>query len=452
MQDNTQVEIALFLVSVGGRVDALFLAGDPAQSVVEGVEFRFEEVRSLVHALCSRQEALQRPSKLLVNYRSHSGILNCAGAVLGRMLWMFPGAAKTLPADEGLFLGPRPAYYNPATGLSGVAQLLAGNERLVVLCPDERAADVSCQLMGRAYNSHLGGENPNTTEVNTNSTPNLVMGIRAAKGLEFTDIVLLDFFCSLPDSDYKAWKALLSVSVGEGSKAGQQAAGAEGQHQYAYPQLEPQLKLLYTGITRCINRLIFAESRRSRIGGLFFRWLKQHQLADTFAVDAGNKGDKGKISGSLLVLDGSSTLMTRDEWRMRGIDIALSAQGSAELQRGAQLLGQAVLCFQRADEAELKSVAMAHLSLLQAQLTHCATIIMSSNETQSSKSDTNATTAGELSSAEEVKVASAVLRGLRVGLVGASRGLCRAVEEKLPAQSRKYFTAELLHKFTGVAN
>jgi len=38
-------------VAVGGSVDALFPAGDPTQSVVEGVEFRFEEVRSLVYVL-----------------------------------------------------------------------------------------------------------------------------------------------------------------------------------------------------------------------------------------------------------------------------------------------------------------------------------------------------------------------------------------------------------------
>jgi superfamily I DNA/RNA helicase len=43
VQDYTQCEIALFfrLSGAGG----LFLAGDPAQAVVEGVEFRFEDIR-----------------------------------------------------------------------------------------------------------------------------------------------------------------------------------------------------------------------------------------------------------------------------------------------------------------------------------------------------------------------------------------------------------------------
>jgi len=45
----------------------------------------------------------------------------------------------------------------------------------------------------------------------SNSAANLVLGIRAASGLKFTDIMLLDFFSALPDSDCKAWKELLAV-------------------------------------------------------------------------------------------------------------------------------------------------------------------------------------------------------------------------------------------------
>ena len=419
VQDNTQVEIALYLVAVGGDVSALFLAGDPAQSVVEGVEFRFEEVRSLVYVLCRQQEALQRPTKLLVNYRSHSGILNCAGAVLGRMLAMFPGAAKTLPADEGLFLGPRPAFYSAAT-MADVTRLLAGNERLVVLCPDDRAGEVSDQLSQQ----HSTGEDGDETAA---TKANLVLGVRAAKGLEFTDIVLLDFFGAIPDSDYKAWKELLAVGGADSASQTQTLQLGGGLQQYAFPQLEPQLKLLYTAITRCINRLIFVESRHSRIGGLFFRWLKQHGLADAFIL-TGTGADASVDPNNQT--DSSSGFMTRDEWRMRGIDIALSAEGSSDLARAAQLLAQAVLCFQRAEEPVLKSVAAAQLSLIQAETQHVA--LQGSNEKK------------VMSSAEEVAVASVVLRAVRGGLLEQAKGLCRKLEGAVHTQNRKYFTSDLL--------
>lgn len=44
IQDSTQAEITLLFLSCGFDFDSLFLAGDNAQSVVEGVDFRFEEV------------------------------------------------------------------------------------------------------------------------------------------------------------------------------------------------------------------------------------------------------------------------------------------------------------------------------------------------------------------------------------------------------------------------
>ena len=45
IQDSTQIEITLMFLCCGFSFDSLFLAGDNAQSVVEGVDFRFEEVR-----------------------------------------------------------------------------------------------------------------------------------------------------------------------------------------------------------------------------------------------------------------------------------------------------------------------------------------------------------------------------------------------------------------------
>jgi AAA domain len=81
IQDYSQVEIALFfLICDSGP---LFLAGDPAQSVVEGVEFRFEEIRSVAHNLYSKdpnahQYIPKKPLSVTRNFRSHTGILNVA--------------------------------------------------------------------------------------------------------------------------------------------------------------------------------------------------------------------------------------------------------------------------------------------------------------------------------------------------------------------------------------
>jgi superfamily I DNA/RNA helicase len=87
----------------------LFLAGDPAQSVVEGSDFRFEDIRTVAHFLFQNEKTgkkgiPEKPMKLNVNFRSHSGILNVASGVLDLLFSAFPGSAKELPRDKGLFV------------------------------------------------------------------------------------------------------------------------------------------------------------------------------------------------------------------------------------------------------------------------------------------------------------------------------------------------------------
>ena len=110
VQDYNQLEILLFFYLAGPN--GLFLAGDPAQSVVEGTEFRFEDIRSVGHFVGSM---IQKPKTVNVNFRSHSGILNCAGGVLDFMFNHFPSSAKQLKKDAGLFQGSRPGVLSGAS-------------------------------------------------------------------------------------------------------------------------------------------------------------------------------------------------------------------------------------------------------------------------------------------------------------------------------------------------
>ncbi len=70
VQDLTSAELALLVKMSASGI--LFLAGDPAQSVEEGVDFRFEDVRSVFYELTGR--APTRPLTLTLNFRSHTGI------------------------------------------------------------------------------------------------------------------------------------------------------------------------------------------------------------------------------------------------------------------------------------------------------------------------------------------------------------------------------------------
>ncbi len=303
VQDCTQAEITLFFVAAGMQMQALFLAGDPAQSVVEGVDFRFEEVRAIVHQLSGGCERIARPTKLAVNFRSHAGILDCAAAVLGKLFAFFPGAAKVLHPDQGLFHGPRPAFWRPGSAAAAsLGEVLARSQRLVVLCPDEQQ-----EALARLCPDHL------------------VFGIRGAKGLEFSDVALVDFFAGLPEPDQRIWRLLLRGGDGDG------AGGPAELAPFAHPQVEMQLKRLYTAVTRSCHRLIFVETRASVAGEAFFNWLEAEGLAEPLAVAGAEE----------------ETLVTADELRAQGVDLALAAASEAG-PAALSLLHKAVMCFTRA--------------------------------------------------------------------------------------------------------
>jgi hypothetical protein len=441
IQDYTQAEIALFMLSVGLRTDSLFLAGDPAQSVVEGVDFRFEEVRGLVHKLTAGREVVQRPIKLLTNYRSHDGVLACAAAIIDKLLLMFPGSANVLTKDEGLFSGPRPNFCNvkdPVEILrvlgTGVAVLTPDNSHWVKrrrpdLVP-AAVADTAVLEEGPAGMTLLDDaveEGAGTTALLSDSAPafvaegpadllslgNTVMGIRAAKGLEFSDVLVLDFFAGVSKENDKAWKVLF-------------AKDAEVQvrdQQYSYPQLEPQLKMLYTAITRSMNRLLFVETEHTPAGDAFFRWLKENRLADKFDLSAAKE-------------QGEARYITSDEWKVRGIQFALQADtlagSGASGEAVDDMLSNAVRCFTSAKDDKLKNVTQTQRRLLQ--------VVSASRAVASASAASTAATAATaadggvaLSGAQGGPVTAAVVQtlldGLECGLLDEVRDACQALQE-----------------------
>jgi hypothetical protein len=229
----------------------------------------------------------------------------------------FPGAAKVLPKDAGLYNGPRPMFYQGRSSNEALSQevlaVLRCNERMVVLCSDVTAESIEEQLRAAAL-------------------PNTVMGIRASKGLEFSDVLILNFFADTPKADQKAWKVLLSTTT------------VSSRHErVSYPQLEAQLKMLYTAVTRSCDRLVFVENTESASSSAFFRLLKAKQLAEPF--DAGNEG--------------ATVMMLSDEWRARGINFAMSAEGD----RAIAFLTQAKRCFECAGDKPLIARTSIHLEL-----------------------------------------------------------------------------------------
>ena len=358
IQDYTQAEIALFfyLGSPGG----LFLAGDTAQNVVEGVEFRFEEIRSVCFSLFKDQKYVPaKPSTVNVNFRSHSGILNIASDVLQRMFDAFPRSATKLAPDVGAFAGPRPSLLRNVSNdlLKKAVSMIDG---VVLLTHDENVNALRA----------LVGEDV------------LVFGIRYSKGLEFPHVIIVDFFSSLDKSLEKAFKNVFSIRSNEES-------GVEDLKDTS-PEVETQLKLLYTAITRCSKRLFFAETKRSGAGEAFRKWstIERNDKRTALAVEQS-------------VDDVERLKKTADEWVASGVQMGSEAEISNDLEQSQFWLKQAVFDFRKGNNAELEKRAAAHLSATELQ----------------AKISKNADLSREL----EMEASAAILQLIKVSMVDEAR-------------------------------
>ena len=173
VQDLTQSELAILFMLCDAR--CLFLAGDIAQAVVQGVDFRFQEVRSVVYHLTKGDSRFvpEKPLTLTLNFRSHSGILDLAAAVLGRLFDAYLGAANKLAPDRGLYKGPRPGILqtNPAR----MCSFFQRNPKFMIITPEAGL----CRL---------------EKVLSSDCAESIVMSIPEAKGLESHSVAVVGLF------------------------------------------------------------------------------------------------------------------------------------------------------------------------------------------------------------------------------------------------------------------
>eukprot|EP00980_Cylindrotheca_fusiformis_P000142 scaffold24_cov128-Cylindrotheca_fusiformis.AAC.15 len=331
VQDYTQAECLLFFYLCSGQGN-LFLAGDPAQNVEEGVEFRFEDIRSVeYHIARDRNTVMEKPKVVNVNFRSHAGILNTAGAILSCMFGAFPNSAKQLKEDRGIFAGPRPEVF------------------------EKMEIDVLRDLLSTKLNGAVVLVHSSTLKFWRNALPGygLIRSIEASKGLEFRSVILLDFFSDLSKETsvgvQKAWRDLL-------------LRGGFDDVDKMFPEIEGQLKRLYTGVTRCIERLYFVETKETEAGSAFVRWLTTTTTArNKKTTEVGT--ESGKLASKVKIIDLENKVMTKDEALKSGLDMAVAAEarGRSDLTASIEDLNQAVYYFELAQEEGYRAKARVHL-------------------------------------------------------------------------------------------
>ena len=164
----------------------------------------------------------------------------------------------------------------------------------------------------------------------------LVYGVREAKGLEFKTVIILDFFREMPSSLQKPWRELVLDRATE-------------DFERSHPLVATFLKLLYTGATRCIEKLFFVETKSSTAGDATMRWLTKKD------------SDRPSYATRNNINDVEGMSMTSDEFISEGINNAELAQ-AMDLGQAQLLLERSIWCFEQTDVIELAAKARIHYS------------------------------------------------------------------------------------------
>ncbi|CAI2170806.1 19767_t:CDS:2, partial [Funneliformis geosporum] len=235
-QDNQIVDFALIL-KVFDNVDAVFLAGDIAQCIARGSSFRFQDLRALMYQwelsriqTKQNQRGIAKPKQfeLNVNYRSHDGILKLASSVIDLIWHFFPKSIDRLSRERGEIGGPRPIvfegfqkeYFKVFSAGERMANYIEFGAEQVIIVRDDKAKLQLKDLIGKA---------------------GLVMTVFEAKGMEFSDVLLYNFFTDSPAR--LKWRVIRS-DLNDKSEGIQTFS-----HEKHYI-LSSELKHLYVAVTR----------------------------------------------------------------------------------------------------------------------------------------------------------------------------------------------------------
>jgi len=343
VQDFTQAEVAL-LVRLCRDPYSLFLCGDSAQTIARGVGFRFKDLRTIWKQLGLGDRTPPKPKSLLHNYRSHQGCLRLAAAVVRVIYRLFPNSIDNLPPDAGVLDGPKPVLIEE-TDTRLLLKLILGNIRTTAAI--EFGAHQVVLVRDDAARRSLPAELKLA----------LVLTVYEAKGLEFDDVLLYNFFADSPAE--KEWRVVRGIAR-EAAAADAETSGAVADVSYdemagagrreldfdadAHKLLESELKCLYTAITRSrVNVWIF-DRDKGRREAMF----DAYRGLDLVKV-IGDIEAEGEAAGVF------AKTTTPKEWRKRAFDLRQKASQTSDddLDMRCALLNVAVQAFESAGEPEL---------------------------------------------------------------------------------------------------
>ena len=191
VQDLTPLTIQL-LVSVTNK--NVFFWGDTAQTIAKGVGFRFYDLKNIFEDC---RVSIPSVVQLTKNYRSHSKILDLANSVVDLIEWFFPETIDKLQREASNLDGPKPIILEEFKDEDLMAMMIGHTDsrnpvfgwNQVVIVRDQESKLTLPDFLKQA----------------------LCLTVYEAKGLEFDDVILYNFFSSSSDSNQ--WRILRDLTI-----------------------------------------------------------------------------------------------------------------------------------------------------------------------------------------------------------------------------------------------
>ncbi|URE01433.1 UvrD/REP helicase N-terminal domain [Musa troglodytarum] len=326
VQDLTLRQIGLLRYVCKNFEEGYTFAGDTAQTIARGIDFRFEDIRSLFYTefLSEVNSGYQQKKKereihvtdmfqLNQNFRTHAGILGLAQSVMDLLYYFFPLSVDKLIPEVSLICGEAPVLLESSNDENAILTIF-GNSGSGQRCLSGFGAEQVILVRDTVTKEQIFDQIGKQA---------LVLTILECKGLEFQDVLLYNFFGTSPlkkkwrvTYEYMKHRDILEPSVSR-----------------TFPSFElercnllcSELKQLYVAITRTKQRLWICENTDEYSKPMFDYWkrlcLVQERHLDSSLAQA------MKVASSA------------EDWRLRGIE--LFNEGNFDL---------AAVCFEKAGD------------------------------------------------------------------------------------------------------
>ncbi|WRX14405.1 hypothetical protein QQP08_006892 [Theobroma cacao] len=315
VQDLTMRQIALFKHVCKNVSEGFVFCGDTAQTIARGIDFRFEDIRSLFYnefvleSKCQADDGkkgkgqISKKFQLSQNFRTHDGVLRLAQSVIDLLYRFFPSFVDILSPETSLIYGEAPILLESENEDNAIATIFRNHGNVgghmvgfgaeqVILVRDDPAKNEISKYVGKQA---------------------LVLTIVECKGLEFQDVLLYNFFSSSPLKSQ--WRVVYAYMKEQGLLDAS----------WSFPSFKPEkhnilcseLKQLYVAITRTRQRLWICENVEEFSKPVFNYWKKKclvqvRKLDDSLAqaMQVASSPEEWKSRGHKLLRQGNYVMAT----------------------------------------------------------------------------------------------------------------------------------------------